>query len=155
MYILFFVTQMYQKKYEVSGIAVHKQTEADLTFYAQSTTDLPNDTTTTVRGRVTAINTKRVEDQSTVHSKNKPVVPLRKRSKTPTAHQTDELQAMLNKRSSIDLDSAGFEDYVQQGIQKQRSKISLQPYPPGGDVSELTVAFKKQQERFYVPDAVS
>ena len=99
--------------------------EADLTPSTQSATDLPIGASTSVKDRITAINTKSVEDQSTVHPRNKPVVPCQKRLKIPTfvttTHNTDELQTVFdsNKRSSKDLDSADFEDYVQQSIQKQ------------------------------------
>ena len=160
---------MHLKKQEMSSVS-HKETDVIETDHTQSTTDLHSIVTATnVKDRVTAINTRSTEDQTT---KIKPVVPRRKRlmkSQTPvqlTTDHTSELQAMfLNKRSDKEVDEAYFEEYVRQGILKQRQSSGniVQHTSAGGGLlvdapghtPELLVAFKKQQERFYVHDTAN
>ena len=118
-------------------------------------------TSTTVKGRAMAINTKTAEEQHIVQYNTKPpAVPHLKHAKSKTHNevgvstgQTTELQAAFNKRK--EMDPSHYEERVQQNMQKQRSKgelVKQHTYVAGqtttvGDESELQAAFKKQQER--------
>ena len=160
---MFFVTQMDLTRYGASG--VYNQAFIPETIPSppppQSTTDLHTAAPTTVKDRITAMNTKHTEEQSTVHSSTKQMVSHQKytRSKTPMfelvlqTEQRDELRTVFKRRSSKELDTSGdFEEYVQQKVlsSKQRTKMEelQQTYIP--EQAEAAVYRKQQQLRYYM-----
>ena len=126
----------------------------------QSTTDLHTAAPTTVRDQITAMN-KHTEEQHTVYSSTKQIVSHQKytRTKTPvfelvlnTKQRDDELQKVFNRRrSSKELEtSSDFEEYVQQKVSKQQTKIEelQQTYIP--EQATAAVYRKQQQQRYYM-----
>ena len=126
----------------------------------QSTMDLHNAAPTTVKDRITALNTTNTEEQSTVHSSSKSHQKYG-RSKTPQfeivlqTEQTDELQQVFNKRSSRDLETSGaFEEYVQQKVSKQRTK--REELQQTNIAEQATAVYRKQQQgRYYMHHEVN
>ena len=132
--------------------------EAISTPSPQSTMNLRTAAPTTIKDRITALNTKTTEQQSTVHSGSKQMISHQKhiqsKTLTPETEQTNELQMVFNNRSSKKTYTADeFEDYVQQKILKQRSKREKlhQTYIP----EQLTCYIKKQENEVSMPKTIS
>ena len=129
--------------YEVSGNA-HGQAFSP----AQSTEDLFSTSSTTVKDRITAINTKTASDDQ--HSS---AIPRRKglgKSKGvyPIVTKQTELQAMFDKRSSKEIDPQLIEEYIQQNKMKQQQN-KLEEYRQTFTAGQVTTADELERPYLY------